>query len=154
MRHITIIVLTLLLVGYSCKTGKNDSAQEGMTLRMELFTSDMEKSVDFYTKILGFTMEGKKVNESYQPVKNGNVVIGIGPISKLSQDHHFNPNLENMRKGYGVEIVLEVNNIQKVYERVKSSGYSVDEPLSTQNWGLKDFRIIDPDGYYLRITSK
>lgn len=26
--------------------------------------------------------------------------------------------------------------------------------MAIRPWGLKDFRICDPDGYYLRITSK
>ena len=99
-------------------------------------------------------MEGEQINNSYQPVKRGNVVIGIGPLNKLSNDHHFNPNIKNNQKGYGVEIVLEVSNINEVYEQVKSSGYPIDGPLKMQNWGLEDFRLIDPDGYYLRITSR
>jgi len=154
MKRRLCILSILLVIGYSCNRGNNDSKEVGMTIRMELFTSDMEKSVNFYTEVLGFTMEGEKINRSYQPVKKGNVVIGIGPISKLSKDHYFNPNLKNMRKGYGVEIVLEVKNIQKVYEQVKSNGYPIHGPLTMQNWGLEDFRLIDPDGYYLRITSK
>lgn len=101
MRLITIILSTLLLVVYFCLTGKNWSAKDGMTLRMELFTSDMEKSVNFYTEVLDFTMEGEKINKSYQPIKKGNVVLGIGPIGKLSKDHHFDPNLKIPKKVMG-----------------------------------------------------
>ncbi len=28
------------------------------------------------------------------------------------------------------------------------------EPLLVRPWGLTDFRVADPDGYYLRITSR
>jgi hypothetical protein len=27
------------------------------------------------------------------------------------------------------------------------------EPLSARPWGQTDFRLIDPDGYYIRVTS-
>jgi len=154
MRLTTAILSIVLFLNYSCNTGSSNAPDEGMTLRLELFTSDMKKSVDFYTRILDFTMEGKQINYSYQPVKRGNVIFGIGPLSKLSDDHHFNPNLKNIQKGYGVEIVLEVDNVAEVYEKVKASGYPVEVPLTTQSWGLTDFRVVDPDGYYLRITSK
>lgn len=154
MKDIKIFLLILLTLCNSCRQMDNPSEKDKMTLRMELFTSDMNKSVDFYTKVLGFTMEGTEINMSYQPVKKGNVIIGIGPIHKLSKDHHFNPNLKPINKGYGVEIVLEVTDIKQVYEQVKSSGYSIHESLTFQNWGLEDFRLVDPDGYYLRITSK
>nr|WP_288932426.1 VOC family protein [uncultured Allomuricauda sp.] len=154
MRLTTAIVSIVLFLNYSCNTGNNNAQDEGMILRLELFTSDMKKSVDFYTGILDFTMEGEKINLSYQPVKKDNVILGIGPLSKLSEDHHFNPDLKNIQKGYGVEIVLEVDNVAEVYEKVKASGYPVEVPLTTQSWGLTDFRVVDPDGYYLRITSK
>jgi lactoylglutathione lyase len=29
----------------------------------------------------------------------------------------------------------------------------VSEPMRERPWGSKDFRIVDPDGYYLRLTS-
>nr|WP_297784935.1 VOC family protein [uncultured Allomuricauda sp.] len=154
MKDIKIFLLILFVLSNSCRQVDNHSEKDKMTLRMELFTSDMKKSVDFYTKVLGFTMEGTEINMSYQPVRKGNVVIGIGPIRKLSKNHHFNPDLKPINKGYGVEIVLEVADIKEVYEQVKASGYSIHEPLTYQNWGLEDFRLVDPDGYYLRITSK
>lgn len=154
MRLIKAIVCIILFLNYSCHTGNSDTQYEGMTLRLELFTSDVKKSVDFYTGVLDFKMDGEQINYSYQSVKKGNVIFGIGPLSKLTNDHHFNPNLKSIQKGYGVEIVLEVDDVVAVYEKVKSSGYPMDEPLTTQNWGLTDFRVVDPDGYYLRITSK
>ena len=154
MKLFTIILSCLLLICYSCKSKNNGQDQNGMNIRIELFTSDMEKSVHFYTTVLGFTMQGSKLNPSYQPVKQGNVTIGIGPLAKLSNDHHFNPDHKNVQKGYGAEIVLEVENVKRLYEKVKSSGYPIREPLVMQAWGLEDFRIVDSDGYYLRITSK
>ncbi len=30
----------------------------------------------------------------------------------------------------------------------------IDSPITTQPWGLRDFRIVDPDGYYRRITYR
>ncbi len=154
MKRSFYILTIFLLIVNSCKKANNNQREAGMTLRLELFTSDMEKSVNFYTKVLGFTMAGEQINWSYQPVKNGNVIIGIGPINKLSNNHHFNPDLNPIHKGYGAEIVLEVTDIKKVYEQVKISGYAIHEALTVQNWGLEDFRLVDPDGYYLRITSK
>jgi uncharacterized glyoxalase superfamily protein PhnB len=26
-------------------------------------------------------------------------------------------------------------------------------PLQDQPWGLRDFRVVDPEGYYLRFTT-
>lgn len=154
MRVALAVFVSILILIVSCSTKQEQSHEAGMNLRLELFTSDMEKSVDFYTGILDFRMEGTVINHSYQPVNKGNVALGIGPLNKLSENHHFNPKNSTIQKGYGVEIVLEVENITEVYEQVKSRGYPVHSPLKTQPWGLTDFRLVDPDGYYLRITAK
>jgi lactoylglutathione lyase len=37
-------------------------------------------------------------------------------------------------------------------QAVVSAGHQVVEPPRDQSWGLRDFRVADPDGYYWRIT--
>jgi len=36
---------------------------------------------------------------------------------------------------------------------VVDSGWPLAEDLQQRPWGLIDFRLHDPDGYYLRITT-
>jgi lactoylglutathione lyase len=148
------ITLFMLTLASSSTFHAKDTSSSSMTLRMELFTTSIQRSVEFYTKVLGFTIEGDQISDSYQPVLKDDIVLGIGLIKNLDSNHYFNPQLKEIPKGYGVEIVLEVDNINQMYEKVVSSGYEIHEPLTKQYWGLTDFRLIDPDGYYLRITSK
>jgi lactoylglutathione lyase len=54
----------------------------------------------------------------------------------------------------GVELVLEVDDIGAERDRVVAAGWPLDENLQHRSWGLTDFRILDPDGYYLRITDR
>ena len=125
----------------------------GMTLRLELFVTDMEKSIDFYTNVLGFERLNGQAN--YVPLRSGSVLIGLGPAAGLPKRHHFNPEVQNGRRGLGTEIVLEVDDVQGFFQKVKASGYMrLLSPLRKQSWGLTDFRIADPNGYYLRITSR
>lgn len=56
------------------------------------------------------------------------------------------------KPGYGVEVVLLTRDLDAAYDIVKNSDALV-EPLKEKPWGLKDFRIKDPYGFYLRITS-
>jgi lactoylglutathione lyase len=51
-----------------------------------------------------------------------------------------------------VEIVIEVENVDSALQAVLRAGVREVEPLRERPWGLPDFRIVDPDGYYLRIT--
>ena len=127
-------------------------APAGMTVRFELFVKDTHASVDFYTRILGFQADTD--SGSYIQARCGSVKIGICDQATLPEDHHFSPKALQGPKGVGTEIVLEVENLEAIYERVRKSGYAIHDELTKKPWGLRDFRIVDPDGYYLRITEK
>lgn len=58
------------------------------------------------------------------------------------------------RPPIGVELVLEVDDIATKRDRVVAAGWPLEEDLQDRPWGLKDFRILDPAGYHLRITGR
>jgi uncharacterized glyoxalase superfamily protein PhnB len=39
-------------------------------------------------------------------------------------------------------------------DRVVAAGWPLEQDLQDRPWGLTDFRVIDPAGYYLRVTSR
>jgi lactoylglutathione lyase len=129
-------------------------ARSGMRVRLELFVEDMETSIGFYTRVLGFEVARNEPGD-YASLQNGDVVLGIGPISKLPEKGgYFTREIASSRRGLGVEIVLEVEDVDEWHRRVVASGHPVFEPPQKRPWGLRDFRIVDPDGYYLRLTSR
>ena len=121
------------------------------SLRLELFVKDVAESVAFYRDVLGFVVESEAPD--YVAMRLGDVVFGIGPQAGLPAGHHFSAALDQP-KGTGVEIVIEVHDIDALYGRVGAAGYPVSTPLKKRPWGLTDFRIVDPDGYFLRPTSR
>jgi len=127
-------------------------APVSMTVRFELFVKDTHATADFYTRILGFQCDTD--TGPYIQAHCGSVRIGICDQATLPSDHHFSPEALKGQKGVGTEIVLEVDNLEAYYERVTKSGYAIREDLAKRPWGLRDFRLVDPDGYYLRITEK
>ena len=62
---------------------------------------------------------------------------------------HINRNIWNL-----ILFVLEVDDIAAMYKSVLAQNWPLSGALQTQPWGLTDFRLLDPDGYYLRITSR
>jgi predicted enzyme related to lactoylglutathione lyase len=123
-----------------------------MGLRLELFVEDMDRAIAFYRDVLDFTLLRR--DNGYASVRRGGVTLGIGPIEKLPDvgGYFTRPRLRGAR-GLGVEIVLEVADVHGEYERVRATGWPVVEPVRLRPWGLEDFRLADPDGYYLRVTS-
>jgi lactoylglutathione lyase len=137
----------------------NDVADErlatsGMDLRLELFVEDLDESVSFYRRALGFEVVREERGD-YASLRSGDITLGIGPIAKLSETGgYFTRGIASQRRGLGVEIVMEVDDLSAAHRRVLDSGYTVFEPPQQRPWGLRDFRIVDPDGYYLRVTSR
>ncbi len=124
-----------------------------MSLRLELFVRDMEASIAFYCDILGFEVQRHEVD--YASLRCGTVILGLGPAAKLPVSAgYFTQHKLQTGPGVGVEIVLEVDDVHAWYTQVHATGYPMIEPLLVRPWGLTDFRVADPDGYYLRITSR
>jgi uncharacterized glyoxalase superfamily protein PhnB len=46
-----------------------------------------------------------------------------------------------------VEIYLEVADVGTYYDQVKKRGVSITDPLTTQWWGDRTFKVKDPAGY-------
>jgi lactoylglutathione lyase len=127
-----------------------------LRLRLELFVDDLDRSVAFYTGLLGFDLDRR--DAGYASLRRGDVVLGLGPVAKLPEAG--GPGFSQRRlaagKGAGVEIVLELDDepaVAALHDRCRAGGVVV-EPLRDRPWGLRDFRLLDPDGYYLRITHR
>lgn len=115
------------------------------TLRIELFPDDLDRFVDFYTRVLRFQLT--RHESHYAAVERG--LIQIGAVTAWSA---ADPTVR--RPPQGVEIVIEVDDVDAEAGAVSEAGWPVDQPLTDQPWGLRDFRILDPDGYYIRLTSR
>lgn len=119
-----------------------------MTSRFELFPLDIERAVDFYTTVLAFRLESDRRREAepYASVRRDGVTIGLAP--------GFTEHRDCRRPPTGVEVVLEFDDLDAEFDSVRRAGGVVAEGLQERPWGLRDVRICDPDGYYLRITER
>jgi catechol 2,3-dioxygenase-like lactoylglutathione lyase family enzyme len=110
-----------------------------MTLRCEIFPQDLDAAVDFYVRVLGFSIakDQRDAPDAYVALRRGEVTIGAarreGPAVPAGR-----------RPPVGVELVLEVNDIAAERDRVIAAGWPLEEDLQNRPWGLTDFRILDP----------
>jgi len=120
-----------------------------MTLRFEIFPADLDATVDFYRRVLHFRVTGDRraAPEAYVSLQRGSVRVG----ALRSTDPGDRP---ARRPPNGVELVLEVDDVAAERDLVVAAGWPLEVDLQDRPWGLRDFRILDPSGYYLRITGR
>lgn len=120
-----------------------------MSLRFEIFPADVNVTADFYMRVLGFELVVDRRDEPDPYLALRRDSVRIGAAGRPADGHHG-----HRRPPTGVELVLEVDDLIAEHQRVRAAGWSIDEDLTDRPWGLRDFRLLDPDGYYLRITER
>jgi len=126
--------------------------ERGATLRLELFVDDLAAALDFYVRVLGFERAAERPG-GYTPLARDSVRIALNLRADLPEGHPIRGGGRE-RPGRGVEIVLEVGDIEAMYRHVASEKWPRSAELMSRPWGLTDFRVLDPDGYYWRVTSR
>jgi predicted enzyme related to lactoylglutathione lyase len=121
-----------------------------MRLFVELFVEDTDKSRNFYRDLIGMSVV--RNSPDYIELSSGQAQISICPKAGLRKGHYLAETPEQ-RLGCRVEFCLEVQNLKEIYDRAIQAGAIIHEPIEKRPWGRTDFRIIDPDGAYLRITT-
>lgn len=116
-------------------------------LRIEIFPDDLDLTVDFYTRVMGFQLVRDERTQSspYVSLTLGRVRVGAARRPPVDQTMRRPP--------LGVELVIEVEDLDAAMARVQAAEWPIDEALMTRPWGLRDFRLLDPSGYYWRVTD-
>lgn len=126
------------------------------SVHIELHVPDFEKAKDYYGK-LGFEVVWERQPEEdkgYLVMKMRNNILCFWPGNEhVYQQPYFQRFPQNTVRGYGVEIVIMVDDVEQYYAKVKNDANVVEE-LVLQPWGNKDFRAADPFGYYLRFCNE
>ena len=139
MRGAPLLVAALLLassVGVSAGDAK-----------LELFVSDAARSVAFY-RLLDFEIAHQK-EDGYTTLRRGGLVLALSPLPSWLPVHWLGflryPPL-------GTELVSYVPDLEASRLRFAEAGADPGE-IALQPWGDRDFRLTDPDGYYVRVSE-
>ena len=120
---------------------------------VELHVPDFEIVRQFYGA-LGFTVEREeRGDDGYLVLRKGPARIAFWPGSPTVTGHHYFARFPaDTPRGYGVEVIVAVDDLDALYVRARGAGCVVRE-LGLRPWGLRDFRVADPFGYYIRFTE-
>lgn len=123
----------------------------GRYLRLLLVVTDMKTSQWFYENVLGFSLLNQ-YPDGYHSFTKGSVIIALS--EQGSEAAAFEPAAASrVPRGRGMELIIEVADLDEEYMRVTNSQWGNVEPKRLQPWDLRDFRVTDPDGYYWCVTE-
>ena len=121
----------------------------GRTISASLTVKDLQKSLDWYQDVVGFTVdrrherEGKLVAVS---LKAGEIRLLIG------QDDGAKGWDRAKGEGFSLHITTD-QNIDELANRIKARGGSLLSEPADMPWGPRVFRVQDPDGFKITISS-
>jgi len=114
---------------------------------LELMVDDIQKSVSFYTDILGFEREFEVSEENLTFVS---IVKDEIHISFFKREEFVKevPKFKDMRLGGSFVLNIEIDDIQSLYDSVKEKVTIIKELYQT-DYGTLEFTMEDSDGYVL-----
>ncbi|SNZ15659.1 Glyoxalase-like domain-containing protein [Terribacillus aidingensis] len=120
--------------------------------QVELFVRNLASSVVFYRCLLGKGCTScNKTSALFEDARGA--VLRLTDESVLNSNHYFN-SMRDSAKGKGVELILPVENVDQVFNKLlRIYPAQIESQLADRSWGKRDFRVIDPDGYYVRVSS-
>lgn len=91
----------------------------------------------------------------------GETVLNFyGDKEKVSQHSYFKDFPSDTPRGYAVEVVIFVSNIEKLWDDVKDklAKEQIISPLKLRKWNnlnsaKQDFRVVDPFGFYICFSQ-
>lgn len=119
-------------------------------LQASLTVQDIAKSLAWYRDILGFTVDQKYEREG----KLRAVSLKAGAVRILINQDDGSKGLERV-KGQGLSLqITTAQSIDDVANRIKQAGGALDSEPADMPWGVRMFRLRDPDGFIFVVSSE
>ena len=129
------------------------------TIAPILRVKDMQKSLDFYTKTLGFQTTDKLTRRdgriAHASVGLDSTLLMLSPVEYV-RTPQTKEDLAKNKLGVGVELYIGIAGSKKLDEfftEVKAKGITVINEPKTEFWGDRIFTVKDPDGYALTFSE-
>jgi len=121
----------------------------------EFKAADFEKSLVFYTHILGFKILYDRPEEKFAMLDREGAAL---MIESLDSKDRWAVGIRKYPLGQGINFQIEVQDVDTLYLSIKKAGYKIFFEME-EKWyrrndmevGNRQFLVQDPDGYLLRF---
>ncbi len=123
-------------------------------LHTMLRVGNLQRSIDFYTRILGMRVLRQK---DYPEGKFTNTFLGFGDETKqaaLELTHNWETNQYDIGTGFG-HIAIEVDDVYQAIDKIKTLNGKIIREAGPMNAGQTIIAFVeDPDGYQIELLNK
>lgn len=116
------------------------AAELAAQLVVEVMVRDLERSLALYTA-LGFAVERR--DGGFAVLRWGERRLFLAAHADLAAPS--GPTRANLR--------ILVPDVDRLWLLAQAQGMSVERPIADRDYGLRDFTVVDPDGFGLRFAS-
>lgn len=121
-----------------------------MKLEPLLYVSNLPASVIFYCHVLSFALGEYYPDES--SATYASILVDRQKLRLVQGGKRIPSFHKHGECGSGVQLFIQVPNVDQVYSRVKGQVKVVDG-IQDKVWGDREFTITDPDGYLISFYT-
>jgi lactoylglutathione lyase len=115
-----------------------------------LLVSDMAASLAFYRDVLGFQLEQSVPDAApfvFAWLKRGGVELFLNDAKPVVSEH------TSLRAGHTSTLFVVVNDVDAFHAQLSGRARIV-MGLTDQFYGMREFAILDPDGYLITFAQR
>ncbi len=121
---------------------------QGTVFAVSITVKDLQKSLAWYTDVVGFTVERK--------IERNGVVTGValraGEVRiSINQDDGAKGWERVKAEGFSLRITTQ-QNIDQIAQQIKAAGGVLDSEPADMPWGVRMIRLRDLDGFKFSIS--
>ncbi len=120
----------------------------------EFGTPKVEEYVAYFEKVAGYKVVYRK--PSYVEMETSCAQVTFLDPAIWPKGHPFYNPPPDGKRGHSMEIGLVVADLDKAFaaaSEFKNKGWPISSGIVMRPWGVRDFRVLAPDGYYFRFTE-
>jgi uncharacterized glyoxalase superfamily protein PhnB len=119
------------------------------SLAASLTVKDLEQSVAWYHGVVGFAVDQRMEREGELRA----VAVRAGDVRLLLNKDDGAKGWERS-KGEGVSLMITTaQDIDAIAARIRAGGGTLDSEPADMPWGVRAFRVRDPDGFRISFSS-
>ncbi|MCC7570231.1 VOC family protein [Candidatus Micrarchaeota archaeon] len=125
----------------------------------ELIVSNLEKSLNFYEKILNFKIEYERTENKFVFLSYNGSQIMIQEMTNKTKKTWISGKCE-YPFGRGINLQIETNELDRIVDSLKKNNWKIEMGpeknvyrKDNEHIKMREILVMDPDGYLLRFSQ-